>query len=443
MNSNQKAVKIFEAAVKAVRPSQLLPQYVKLDHVTLKIGNRVWQRRTIGKLIVIAVGKAAAGMALAAESILGKAITYGLCITKHHHALDLQTLTIIEAAHPMPDENSVLAAKQVRQMLEDLAANDMVLLLLSGGASSLLADIPYGITLEEMRQLNSLLLNSGTSIQQINTVRKHISTLKAGQFAQAAQPAQVITLAISDVVGNDPTIIAGGLTVGDPSTFADAYGILHQYSLWEQMPHSIKNHIGKGLTAAIPETPKPGGPETTNSTHYIMANNSTAIKAAHFAAGQLGFHVAVFKENMEGDAGKIAQLLIRQFKDFRGNLPACFLLGGEPVLKVSGGGKGGRAQHFVLSALAEMVRGGGADMPYRLTILAAGTDGTDGPTDAAGAVGDMQTIRNADEANIRLSEYLESFNSYCFFERVGGLIKTGATQTNACDVVVLLVEEKE
>jgi glycerate 2-kinase len=439
MTTRQQAIFIFETAVAAVHPKQLLGKYLSSDAVSIRIGSRKFQKNEIGRLVVIAVGKAAAAMAQEAEKLLGENISYGLCITKHGHSLPLNHLVIIEAGHPIPDADSVKAAMHLREMLEGADASDIFLLLLSGGASSLIADLPANCLLADIQCLNKLLINSGASIQEINTIRKHTGTLKGGKMAALAMPAQVITLAISDVPGDDVSVIASGLTVPDQTTFADAIAILKKYPLEEQVPASIRTCLQKGLLGELPENPGFGNDCFLKAQYYIVASNTLAINAAGNAAEKLGFHTAIFKSSFTGEVLSESRLLIQQFKDYRGLTPACIIIGGEPVLAVKGKGKGGRCQHFVLNAWYEMNRGGGADMRHALTLLACGTDGTDGPTDAAGAIADIQTLETANRLHLKAIEYLNNYDAYSFFEQTGGLILTGPTQTNAGDIIILLV----
>ncbi|CAN5444446.1 glycerate kinase [soil metagenome] len=440
MTTREKATNIYEAAVAAVHPKQLLKKYLSANENSIRIGNRQFNKNELGRLVVIAAGKAAGAMAFEAEQILGDAISYGLCITKHGHELPLSQLVIIEAGHPFPDKESTQAAVHIQQMVEGSDVNDIILLLLSGGASSLIADIPTGCTLADIKLLTELLVNSGASIKEINTVRKHTSTLKGGKLAGIASPAQLITLAISDVVDDDVSVIASGLTVPDTSTYAQAFAILQQYGLWQQIPASVKSHLQKGQEGVVPENPRTGDACFLQTQYYLIGNNAIALKAAQKAAENFGYQTSIYKAGLTEDVTTSSRLLIQQFKDYRGITPACILLGGEPTLKITGDGKGGRCQHFVLNALYEITRGGGSDMRNTLTILAAGTDGTDGPTDAAGAIADIDTIHTPAGNLLSVTQYLSEFNAYDFFDRAGGLIKTGATQTNAGDIIVLIVE---
>ncbi len=263
--------------------------------------------------------------------------------------------------------------------------------------------------------------------------------MKGGKLAALAAPAQVITMAISDVPGDDVSVIASGLTVPDQTTFAQAIEVLNKYLLLEHVPASIRTHLQKGLIGEIAENPGLGNSCFTGTLYYIIASNALVLKIAKQTAESLGYHTSIFKSGFTGNAITDSRLLIQQFKDYRGITPACILIGGEPTLAVTGKGKGGRCQHFVLNAWHEMIRSGGADMRHAFTLLACGTDGTDGPTNAAGAIADLQTLEVTNSLHLKPNEYLENFDSYSFFKQIGGLIMTGPTQTNAGDIIILLV----
>lgn len=440
MNTRQKILSIYEAAVNAVHPKHLLKNYLSADTTSFRIGKTVYQRNQVSRLVVIAAGKAAASMALEAERLLGNAITYGICVTKHEHVLALQQIVLHEAGHPLPDEESVHAAKLVMQMIEGSSENDIVLVLLSGGASSLIADMPYGCSLNDYRQLNELLINCGANIHEINSVRKEIATLKGGRLTINAYPATVITLAISDVLHDDISMIGSGLTVPGKTTCNDAINILHNYGLWNKLPASIKNYLENQLAQEQTREQKSNAEYFKKSQYYLMAGNNTAVDGAYHKALQLGYNAVVFKKNLSGDTEKQARLLVQQLKDFRGKTPACLILGGETTVEVTGNGKGGRCQHFVLAAMNELLRQGGADLQNTITILAAGTDGTDGPTDAAGALFDDSVAKAADLKQLSVSKYLQAFDAYHFFLATGGLLKTKPTLTNAADIILFIVE---
>lgn len=427
------ALEIFQAAVTAVHPVQLIPNYLSADDTGIRIINQFIEKAQFNQLIIIAVGKAASAMVQSAEQQLGSFITGGICITKYRHALPLQHLRTIESAHPVPDENSLLGAAEVSGLVENLTEQDIVLVLLSGGASSLLADVPDGCSLPDVQTTFDLLLKCGASIHEMNAVRKHLSHIKGGQLARLAQPSRVFTLLLSDVVGDDLGTIGSGPTVGDASTFDEVQAILYRYSIWDKVPFSVQQHIIKGLQQIIPETPKPGEDYFVPENTRIIGNNQLALQAAAAKAGQLGYHAVIEDDQLQADVTEFAKALIQQYGTYTGPKPACILFGGETTIKVSGKGKGGRNQHLVLAALQELMK---QKPNISITVLSAGTDGTDGTTDAAGAV-----VCNMDPAfpETEIEQYLSDFDAFHFFSKHGGLITTGATQTNVMDIIVLLI----
>jgi len=435
----KQAKEIFYAAINAVQPQLLLPDHVYVHEEMLHIAGQKINVSSINNLIVIAAGKAAPAMAKETEKQLGSLITKGICITKYEHAVPLDEFQTVEAAHPVPDKNSILAGKLVLQAVQNVSVNDIVLILLSGGASSLLADIPEGCKLEDIQQLSDLLVNSGASIEQINIVRKHVSSIKGGQLAKAAYPATVFTLIISDVPGDDPCSIASGPTVPDRSTFEEAYHVLVKYDIWNQVSESVRQYLEKGLNAEIEETPKPGSLFFINTFSEIIGNNKLALEAAKMSASQAGYHVVILNNVLSGDTEMEARQFVQYLLDYDGNLPACIIMGGETTLKVTGNGKGGRNQHFALCSLYELLQKSKTKYDRNITILSAGTDGTDGPTDAAGAVIDAEMIKAGMINKVRLNKHLADFDAHSFFDKVGGLIITGPTQTNVMDMVVGLI----
>lgn len=435
----KQAKEIFYAAVNAVQPMALLPHHVYVLDEMLHVAGHKINISSLNELIVIAAGKAAPAMAKEAEKQLGNLISKGICITKYGHAVPLGKFLTVEAAHPVPDKNSILAAELVLKTLQKVSVDDVVLVLLSGGASSLLADVPEGCSLEDIQHLSGLLVNSGASIEQINIVRKHISSIKGGQLAKAAYPAKLFTLIISDVVSDDPGSIASGPTVPDNSTFADAYKVLEKHKIWIQVSESVRAYITKGLKNEIDETPKPGSLFFKNTFSEIIGNNSIALEAARICASQAGYHVVILNNELSGDTDKEARKFVQYLLGYDDNLPACFIMGGETTLKVTGNGKGGRNQHFALCALHELLKTNEKKLNGNIVILSAGTDGTDGPTDAAGAVIDTEMFKPGMINKDRLDQYLIDFDAYSFFDKAGGLLLTGPTQTNVMDIVIGLI----
>ncbi len=430
---SQPLTEIFNKAVQQCRPDHVLPGMLELTAEELKIDTYSCKREQVRDFYIIAAGKAAGAMALEAEKVFGTFITGGLCVTKYHHALPLQRLKMLEAAHPVPDENSVEAGRQVLQLLKGRSEKDIVLFLISGGASSLVTDLPSGTSIADLTKSYQLLVNSGAAIDEINCVRKHLSRIKGGQLAKAAYPARIISLLISDVPGDDLQTIGSGPTVPDHSTFQEALNVVTKYGLQESLPASIWQHLNKGVQGALEETPKPGDPVFRSVYTRIIANNYKAAAAAKMEAEKSGFHVHWDKRLMTGNTDEEAQEFSQQLLHYEGPLPALFIRGGETTLRVSGNGKGGRNQHFALRALLEMKTHW--NKPSGFAILSAGTDGTDGPTDAAGAIIHSAMLSNPDLSVTTIQEHLTQFNAYPFFAKTGGLIFTGPTQTNVMDIV--------
>ena len=433
------AYEIFSSSVSAVQPQVLIPAHLYIKDGYLYLAGQKISVKDINRLVVIAAGKAASAMAKAAEIQAGQLIKSGLCITKYGHSVPLEIFQTLEAGHPVPDANCIQAGAKVLETLAELTSGDIVLVLLSGGASSLVADLVPGCSLEAMQQLTELLINSGAGIQEINCVRKHLSRIKGGQLAKAAYPAKIYTLIISDVVGDDPGTIASGPTVPDASTFEEAFHVLEKYDIWNKTAASIRHHISRGLNDEIEETPKPGSGLFINSFTKVIGNNRLALSAAKLKAEQLGYETLVLTDTLTGDTELASRKFVNYLLHYNGKLPACILLGGETTLKVTGDGKGGRNQHFVLCAISELLEKSKVVKTRNITILGAGTDGTDGPTDAAGAVYNSQSQQSGEINKTTIESYLNRFDAYHFFAEYGGLVKTRPTQTNVMDIAIGLV----
>ncbi len=429
------ALSIFHAGVDAVKPDRFIPRFVRMENDTLHLGEFRINLSSTGKIIVVGAGKASAFMARELENVLGYRISDGVIITKEGHGLPLQQITCIEAAHPVPDENGVKGAIAIAALLQDLREEDLVIALISGGASALMADFPPDIPLEDMQALNGLLLGSGAAIEEINTIRKHLSTLKGGQLRRLAHPARMIALILSDIIGDPLESIASGPTVADPSTFTDALNILQRYNLTDKMPESVLKRLQSGQEGRIAETPKPGELEEEQ---LLTATNHQALQAAADKAAEMGYSVNIFTDRMVGEAREQAAQIMAAAKAYSGPTPACLLYGGETTVTIRGSGKGGRNQELALAALQHFSAMDIRDQ-NRILILSAGTDGGDGPTDAAGAIADAEIYRKAVESAIDIENHLANNDSYTFFDQAGGHIKTGPTHTNVMDMVVVLI----
>jgi hydroxypyruvate reductase len=437
--SRQDAIQIFLAGVEAVKPRYFIPQYIRLKERSIAIAGQNFSLSGNNNLYVAAAGKAASAMALETEKILGNRISEGVVVTKYHHALPLRYCRTIEAGHPVPDNNSLLGGKEIMALFEKAGTEDIIILLISGGASALLADAPPGCSLEDIQQTSQLLLDCGAAIDEINTVRKHLSLIKGGQLIQYTK-ATVVTLILSDVPGDDLSVIASGLTVPDATTFKDAWQIIKKYRLPEKLPGAIRERLNSGAEGTIPDTPKPGNPVFIKVYNTLVATNKTALEAAAKKAQALGYSTTILLPALAGEAEVQAKKFIQYLRDNPYSPPSCFLWGGEPTVTIKGNGKGGRNQHFALSALCALKDDEWAKQ-NRVTILSGGTDGTDGPTDAAGAVTDASIFARMDELSIDPNTHLLHNDAYHFFQKTGGLIITGPTQTNVMDIVVGLVNK--
>lgn len=435
MQNRIHAEAIYRAAVAAVQPAALLPQYLQLKDNVLQISNQTIPLAN-SNLYVIGAGKAAAAMAQTVESILGDHIKAGIVTTKYEHALPLEKINCIEAAHPVPDENSVEAVEQTINLLKQTKPNDVIICLLSGGASSLWADAPDGLSLQELQQTFQLLLRSGASIDEMNCVRRHLSQIKGGQLLRYVPQAHWFTLIISDVPGDQLQDIASGPTSADVTTFADAMNVINNDQLQHQLPTSVLQYLQKGMNGELLDTIKPGDSLLKQVKNIIIGSNKTAIAAAKQKAEELGYAVIVEEELLTGETAEAASHILQKATEHHVNKPACFLFGGETTVTVTGNGKGGRNQQLALCAL-QLLR----NNPTNITLLAAGTDGTDGPTDAAGAFADHALLKAADEQQLSISDTINRNDAYHFFENVNGLLKTGATQTNVMDIAIVLIDK--
>jgi hydroxypyruvate reductase len=388
------ALKIFTAGVRAVQPQYLLRGYMRWQQDQLQLGEQVFEKHDIDKVFVIGAGKASAAMARETEILLGNRIDGGIIVTKYEHAFPLKTIRCIEAAHPVPDDNSVLAGREIIRLLKNAKEKDVVIALISGGASALLVDCAPGVRLPELQAVFTKLLECGATIEEMNTVRKHLSAgIKGGQLMRTAWPATVVSFILSDVIGDKLDSIASGPTVADTSTFADAWDIVRKYELTGKLPVSIIRWLQLGLKKQIAETPKPGDPIFEKSFNYLVGTNRVALEAAADMALSLQYTPVIVTDALKGEARDKAKELVIQIQQYGGPRPACLLLGGETTVTISGPGKGGRNQEFALAALVALQHAF-PDADHMPVVLSAGTDGTDGPTNAAGAVVDKGAYSN-------------------------------------------------
>ena len=438
MNNHEAAEKIFMAGVRSVLPEMIITGIMKLDGSVLSIGDHKFNIEEYRNIYVIGAGKASAAMGHYVETILGNRITGGHIVVKYGYSCKLKRISVTEAGHPVPDSEGFRAAQEIIKIAVGADQDDLVICLISGGASALLADLPENLMPEELYIVNNLLVRCGATINEINCVRKHLSRIKGGHLARIIRPATLVTLILSDVTGNPLEVIGSGPTVPDPSTFSDALTVIEKYNLTADMTAGVLNHLMDGLNGIHPETPKPGDPLFDDTVNILAGTNQIALKASKEEALRLGFRSYIIDTELNGDVESVCESVLKMALSFRNNndipKPACLLYGGETTVKVSGNGRGGRNQHLALSMAIRL-----RNIPG-ITFLAAGTDGTDGPTDAAGAVVDSETTGKAAFMNEDPVDYLCEFNSYDFFKRVGGLLKTGPTFTNVMDLLVVIIE---
>lgn len=438
MDPRATAEQIFLAGVESVRPDRLMPKLMRVKDDQLVIGDLNFKLSSIRNIYVIGAGKASGMMAAEVEKILGNRIAEGHVVVKYGHACELNHIRVSEAGHPVPDSKGVKATEAILGIAEKAGDHDLVICLISGGGSALLADFPTGSSLEELKQVNDLLIKSGASIEDINTVRKHLSLVKGGQLAGSAYPASIVSLILSDVSGDLPDVIASGPTSPDPTTFHQALGILEKFSLLQAVPEAILNHLKKGESGGKPETPKPGDLVFGKVHNLIIGTNKVALGAAKQKALSFGIDTVIADDQLKGDihavAAKIVEMAVQVKEDKSKTKPLCLLFGGEPTIQIKGSGLGGRNQHLALLC-ASLIK-----HHANITILSAGTDGTDGPTDVAGAVVDSLTLPAAFSANADPLKYLETFDSWHFFKKTGGHIVTGPTLTNVMDIIVVIVQ---
>jgi hydroxypyruvate reductase len=386
---------------------------------------------TRGRLNVLGAGKAGAPMAQAVDDIVGETEDYlGAVTVKYGHVAPTRSILLYEAGHPLPDENTLRATHSLVSLLDDLGPDDLVLCLFSGGGSALMEWLVDGVTLHDLQQFTTALLRCGATIYEINTLRKHISQVKGGQIARLAQPARVVSLILSDVLGSPLDVIASGPTAPDSSTFADCLTLVEKYDLHATFPRSILDHYARGARGEVPDTPKADDPLFARVTNVIIADNQIACDAAAREAGARGYNVELLSTRIQGEAREIGSELGRKAK--RGNQRTCWLGGGEPTVTLRGHGKGGRAQELVLSAALEILG------DQEIVVLSAGTDGTDGPTDAAGAIADHTTVSRARALGLDPRAYLDDNDAYHFFQALDDLIITGPTNTNVNDLMIAL-----
>lgn len=437
---------IYRSAVHEVDPAGLIGSHVEKKNGTLVIRGRDIEisedLSRYKQVIVLGVGKASARMASAMENILGDALSGGCIVTKYGHGLPLRKIRLIEAGHPVPDENSLEGARVLAQIAKEADERTLIISLVSGGGSSLLCLPAEGLSLEDKKRTTALLLACGADIVEMNCIRKHLSKIKGGGLAKLAAPARLINLILSDVIGDRIETIASGITAPDPTTFDDALSIVRKYALEDKLPPSVYQRLCLGAQGEFPETPKAGDPAFGKTDNVILGNNAVACEAAYAKAQSLGYDARIVSTTLTGeasDAGAYFAGLAVEMNAGRSDSakPVAVIAGGETTVTIRGQGKGGRNQEMALAFLCELYRL--SPDSRNIYFLSAGTDGSDGPTDAAGAFVTPKLLARMKEIAASAASHLNENDSYHFFEDTGLLFKTGPTYTNVCDIQILVV----
>jgi glycerate 2-kinase len=414
---------IWRAALAAGSVAPLVDR--ALERLRFDLTHPSWRH-----LLVFGCGKASGAMAAAVERTLGRRITEGLVVVKDGYTVPTARVVVREAGHPVPDARGQAAAEEIVRRVRAAGADDAILFLVSGGGSALTPAPVRPITLAEKQETTRLLLGAGATINELNAVRKHLSLFKGGQLARAAAPATLVSLILSDVIGDPLDVIASGPTAPDPTTFADALAVLERRGVGYLVPSAVRARLEAGARGKVEETPKPGDPAFERVTNVVIGNNALVVDAAAAEARRLGYRAEVLTRRLEGEAREVALELVARARA----LPprSCLIAGGETTVTVRGRGRGGRCQEFVLAAALEL------RPDDRVVVLAAGTDGTDGPTDAAGGIADAETVARGERAGQAARAALEDNDAYTFLSAAGDLVISGPTNTNLLDLYVLL-----
>jgi glycerate-2-kinase len=428
---------LIQASLKAADPGQAMKRLINRNDQTLCVNTVHYDLSQFRRIVCVGAGKSSAHMARTLEDIFGQYLEGGLVIVKDGYATLTKKVAVVEASHPLPDGRGARATKKILTIIGSLTKQDLLIVLLSGGASSLLCAPAPGLTLTDKRKTTKWLLRSGATIHELNTVRKHLSAIKGGQLAKRTK-AQILTVIVSDVIGDDLATIGSGPTVPDPTTFQEAKTILEHYQVWNKVPGNVQKHLEQGIQGQLSETWKSRRQHSLRNRSVILTNNQMALDGIAKEAKRLGLRPYVLDSPLQGEAKDLGTILGAMAKDIRefGNPvrpPACLIAGGEPTVTVTGKGKGGRAQECVLAAAQELA---GLSNVF---VAGFGTDGTDGPTDVAGALVDELTVEHATAKKADISRFLNNNDSYNFFKKIGGHIVTGPTRTNVNDIYLVLV----
>ncbi len=440
------AIHFFKKGLESIDSYNLVQNRIRLNKNILSCNDIMNKLQTFNldnyeKVFVVGAGKACSGMARAIEEILDDKLTDGIIVTKYGFTSDMNKIQLLEAGHPLPDKNGRIGAGRISEICKSAGKNDLVINLISGGASALLPFPSPDISLDEKAYTTKLLLESGATIDELNCLRKHLSQIKGGQLAKLAYPATVVSFILSDVINDELDTIGSGITVPDRTTFKDCKNIIDKYELGNRLPESVSSHINNGVSGEIDETPKMDDPVFDNVSNLIIGNNSIMLNSIKSIAEREGFRTTIRQNDLNGEANNVGVQISKDAKEFKQNNVKenesyCFLYGGETSVTVNGSGMGGRNQELALAAAIELQ--GIED----IVILSGGTDGNDGPTDAAGAVADGSTLDRSKEIGLSAKKYLENNDSYNFFKQLDDLLITGPTNTNVMDIQVVLIRSE-
>ena len=442
MNLKTTANDIFADALKAADPFLGIKKVLRIDNNDIVIDGERYSAGDYSEVFVVGGGKASARMGQAVEDVLGSRISGGWINTKEGHAVSLENIIVHECGHPVPDERGIYGARRILDILSGADEHSLIICLLSGGGSALMPAPAEGITLREKQEVTSILLKAGASINELNALRKHLSQLKGGGMARAAYPARLHTLILSDVIGDPLDVISSGPTVGDSSSFKDCIEICERYRIMELLPENVRERFRQGAEGSIPDTADESEPYFTTVKNTLIGNNRMSVEAARHSAEEKGFNTIVLTTTLEGEASEVGNVFASVASEIvaSGNpvaKPACVISGGETTVTVRGNGKGGRNQEMALTVAMRLAG------VYDFVFLSGGTDGTDGPTDAAGGIVDGETVKRGEEKGLDCYSYLENNDSYHYLRAVDGLVMTGPTGTNVMDVQILLVGRPE
>ncbi|RLE79680.1 MAG: glycerate kinase [Thermoprotei archaeon] len=439
-SSNERARKV--ALTLVLEGIEAADPLVAIKRFFEKEGNELVIKKVKGDVYVVGAGKATGGMAKAVEEVLGDRIKAGIIAVPEELVNDvkLSKIKVLGSTHPKASEKSVRAGKEIVNLVKNASEEDLVIALFSGGGSALVEYPVSGVSIEDIGEVSIALMNAGADIFELNTVRKHLSLFKGGWLAKHASPSSMLCLMISDVVGDRMDTIASGPTVPDPTTFKDALKVLKKYKLYDKAPRSVISYIEKGVKNEVPETPKPGDPIFKRVINRVVASNIISLNSMRRKASELGYNALILTSMLEGEAREVGKVIAGIAKEVKasGNPippPAVILAGGETTVTVRGKGRGGRNQELALSAALTIENLEG------IAIASVGSDGRDGPTDAAGAIVDGTTAIIAKKRGLDPYIFLAENNSYEFFKAVGGHVTTGYTGTNVNDLIVIVVEK--